>query len=184
MLDERGLQITSDGAYELRGFVRNKEDFCVPKMKDKVVTGVITHVDHCGRFWLQPNYTKEDLREFDGELNGANANVAPFKAPTDIKVEQLVAAEYADIDGPKLYRAKVLKITHDNNMHPIEFKVGSMCFSMCSMFYSINQNVSFFLRCFSSISETQKNANSRSCVVFVALRLVSSTFRRVASSAA
>lgn len=121
--EDRGLTANEDGAYKLTGYVRNKEDYCVPRMKDRKVDGVITHVDNCGRFWLQPLDSYQLLSEFYEELNGQGSSIERFNDPRDIYVEQLLAAHFVTRNESAYYRAKVLKIIHNEQRKPEKFKV-------------------------------------------------------------
>jgi ATP-dependent RNA helicase TDRD9 len=104
----------------------NKTELSVlPSVYTRTMEGIITHVEHCNKFWFQPlnEVNEQTLTTIQSTLN--TQRLKAFDKPADINIDQLVAAPYSDESCGELYfRARVLEAlveAHDNVLFFVQF---------------------------------------------------------------
>uniref|UniRef100_A0A1A9WJJ3 Probable ATP-dependent RNA helicase spindle-E n=1 Tax=Glossina brevipalpis TaxID=37001 RepID=A0A1A9WJJ3_9MUSC len=113
---ERGYGAMVDGAWKPNEkSIKNIDSIVLPSVFQKKLRGLITHIEHCSKFFFLPLSESEYLREMHDNLNGPEN--CQFKGPGEISKDMILLAPLND----KYRRAKVIKFSNAGNS--LQFQV-------------------------------------------------------------
>ncbi|KAI9577311.1 hypothetical protein GQX74_013020 [Glossina fuscipes] len=115
-----GLGNMCDGTFKPTDrHIQNVELVVLPSVFQKNITGYITHIETCSKFYFQPISEMPRLREIDELLNDPNElQKCRFSNAAEIKNGMFLSAHFEE----KFHRAKVLNVIHVSRQHT-QFKV-------------------------------------------------------------
>ncbi|XP_055295310.1 probable ATP-dependent RNA helicase spindle-E [Sitodiplosis mosellana] len=126
LAENLGLGIMTGSTFTLKKHLRDEiGTICIPNASKKRVTGAITHIESCSKFWFRPNSELQRIEHFNRELNErSNQNIEACSDFFGITHDQIIVAR--DYDDNMLHRARF--ITWDYDAFTNEFKQATVCF--------------------------------------------------------
>uniref|UniRef100_A0A1A9UDK7 Probable ATP-dependent RNA helicase spindle-E n=1 Tax=Glossina austeni TaxID=7395 RepID=A0A1A9UDK7_GLOAU len=118
--EKYGLGTMCDGMFKPSDrHIQNVELVVLPSVFQKNITGYITHIETCGKFYFQPISEMPRLRDIDELLNDPNElQKCRFSNAAEIRNGMFLSAHFED----KFHRAQVLNVIHVSRQH-VQFKV-------------------------------------------------------------
>ncbi|XP_073816762.1 probable ATP-dependent RNA helicase spindle-E isoform X2 [Musca autumnalis] len=118
--EDHGLGTMCDGVWKpTKRLLINAELVVLPSVFQKDISGYITHIETCSKFYFQPLSEAERINEIQEMLDEANKHEnCRFPHPGAVAKGIILAAPF---DG-KYHRAKVIKVINQTRHHA-EFKV-------------------------------------------------------------
>ncbi|XP_061390701.1 probable ATP-dependent RNA helicase spindle-E [Musca vetustissima] len=128
--EDHGLGSMYDGAWRpTKRLLVNAELVVLPSVFQRNISGLITHIETCSKFYFQPLSETERINEIQDMLDEANKHEnCRFPHPGAVAKGMILAAPF---EG-KYHRAKVLKVIIQNR-HQVEVKVFFIDYGNVSM---------------------------------------------------
>ncbi|KAM7364026.1 putative ATP-dependent RNA helicase spindle-E isoform 2-T2 [Cochliomyia hominivorax] len=118
--EDHGLGVMCDGAWRpTKRLLKNAELVVLPSVFQKNISGYITHIENCSKFFFQPLSEMERMQEIQDMLNNPeDIENCKFPSNTTLAAGMILSAPFEN----KYHRARVIK-TIEQTRHHKQIKV-------------------------------------------------------------